>query len=226
MSPRSGTDSLSLFDLPDGPDFSAENRLYGRGHKFVAGVDEVGRGPLAGPVVAAAVILDRARIPEGLNDSKKLTKIKRQDCFDAIMGSAVVAWASVPVSEIDRINIREATLAAMVQAVAGLTTPPDAVLVDGRDVPLPLADRGRAIVGGDGASLSIAAASIVAKVVRDRLMERACRDFPGYGFSGHAGYATAQHREALQRLGPCALHRRSFAPVRLMVEKEKEEAAA
>ena len=216
MSPRPGTDSPSLFKTPPGPDFTLEKRLYRRGCRFVAGVDEAGRGPLAGPVVVAAVILDRKRIPDGIDDSKKLTRQKREQCFAWIVESAAVAWASVPVTVIDRINIREASLAAMVKAVAGLADRPEAILIDGRDVPLPLADTGRAIVGGDGASLSIAAASIVAKVVRDRLMERACQDFPGYGFSSHAGYGTPQHLEALTRLGPCALHRRSFAPVRLL----------
>ncbi|GIL02260.1 MAG: ribonuclease HII [Alphaproteobacteria bacterium] len=226
MSPQPGADSLLLFDTPPGPDFSVETRLHRRGLRRVAGVDEAGRGPLAGPVVAAAVILDPIRIPDGLDDSKKLTRLRRQRCFEAIMASAAVAWASMPAAAIDRINIRQATLAAMARAVAGLAEPADAVLIDGRDVPRELAGAGRAMVGGDAASLSIAAASIVAKVVRDRLMAQACQDFPGYGFSDHAGYATPAHIAALHRLGPCPLHRLSFAPVRLLAERDCAAAIA
>ena len=195
-------------------DFSEEQRLYEDGAAFIAGVDEAGRGPLAGPVVAAAVILERGRIPDGINDSKKLSKQRREKVFAEIMTHAHVAWAAQGATAIDRVNIRQATLAAMTAAVHGLSLPVDAVLVDGRDVPAPLGNAGKALVGGDGISLSIAAASIVAKVVRDRLMTRACAAFPYYGFSKHAGYGTAEHLDALRRLGPCPLHRRSFAPVR------------
>ena len=223
MSPRPGTDSLSPSSPPGkarpackggGPDFSEEARFYRAGAGSVAGVDEAGRGPLAGPVVAAAVILDPDRIPDGINDSKKLTHKRREAVFLDILANARVAWAMQGAASIDRVNIRQATLAAMTQAVSGLPHAADMVLVDGRDVPEALADRGRALIGGDGLSLSIAAASIVAKVVRDRLMTRACTVFPGYGFSAHAGYGTAAHLDALRRLGPCALHRQSFAPIR------------
>ncbi len=225
MSPRPGTDSLSPSSpgktRPSrkgaGPDFSEEASLYRSGVGSVAGVDEAGRGPLAGPVVAAAVILDPDRIPDGINDSKKLTHKRREAVFLDILASARVAWAMQGAASIDRVNIRQATLAAMTQAVAGLPHTADMVLVDGRDVPEPLAGRGRALIGGDGLSLSIAAASIVAKIVRDRLMARACTVFPGYGFSAHAGYGTAAHLDALQRLGPCPLHRQSFAPIRSLL---------
>jgi ribonuclease HII len=218
MSSRPGTDSPFLFETPAGPDFSLETRLCQRGCRFIAGVDEAGRGPLAGPVVAAAVVLDADRIPGGVDDSKKLTRQQREELFGDIMAASVTSWASLPAAAIDRINIRAATLEAMTRAVRGLAVSADAILIDGRDVPAALAASGQAIVGGDGTSLSIAAASIVAKVVRDRLMAQACRDFPGYGFSDHVGYGTAAHRAALARLGPCPLHRRSFAPVRSLLE--------
>ena len=223
MSPRPGTDSLSSFPgsgktrpaQRDGrPDFREEELLLERGAALVAGVDEAGRGPLAGPVVAAAVILDAKCIPDGIDDSKKLTKLRREALFAEILASAQVAWAIQGARTIDRVNIREATLFAMTQAVRGLPRTADAVLIDGRDVPKPLAGPGVALIGGDGISLSIAAASVVAKVVRDRLMARACESFPGYGFSSHAGYGTAAHLDALKKLGPCPLHRHSFAPVR------------
>ena len=217
MSPGSGTDSLSPSRRPKQPGFNAEEELLSAGAKFVAGVDEAGRGPLAGPVVAAAVMLDVRRLPQGINDSKKLTKERREDIFEQIIANGHVAWACQGAQAVDRLNIRQATLTAMTLAVCGLPVAADAILIDGRDVPTGLAGpkhQARAIIGGDGISLSIAAASIVAKVVRDRLMARACETFPGYGFSAHSGYGTAQHLDALRTLGPCPLHRRSFAPVR------------
>ncbi len=197
-----------------GPDFSRERQLNALGMRFVAGVDEAGRGPLAGPVTAAAVILDPDDIPDGLDDSKVLTAERREELFAAIVTKAVVATASASAAEIDRFNIRGATLIAMRRAVAALGVTPDHVLVDGRDVPPGCGCQASAVIGGDAASLSIAAASIVAKVVRDRMMRRACSAFPGYGFSQHMGYGTAAHRAALLSLGPCALHRMTFAPLK------------
>ncbi len=178
----------------------------------MAGVDEVGRGPLAGPVGVAAVILaPHARPPRGIDDSKKLDRAQREALFPLIVESAVsVSIAFASAEEIDLYNIRGATLRAMARAVAGLSVRPDFALIDGRDVPDALFCPARAIVDGDALSLSIAAASIVAKVARDRLMARLDLHFPGYGFSDHAGYATPAHRDALARLGPSPLHRRSF----------------
>lgn len=185
-----------------------------RGARLVAGIDEAGRGPLAGPVVAAAVILDRANLPDGLNDSKKLTVEDRERLFPEILRWASVSVASASAAEIDRMNIRQATLAAMWRAFRGLGLEPCHALIDGRDVPTPLLLRASAIVGGDARSLSIAAASIVAKVTRDRMMTRLCARFPAYGFSRHMGYATPVHLEALLRFGPCPYHRMSFRPIR------------
>lgn len=184
-----------------------------QGCRAVAGVDEVGRGPLAGPVVAAAVILDPDRLPGGLNDSKTLTAGRREALYEDIMRHAHVAVASVPAAVIDLINIRQATLLAMTRAVRALAVAADHVLVDGRDVP-ELDCPGQALVGGDGKSLSIAAASIVAKVTRDRLMERLAAHDPRFGFETHAGYGTARHLEALAEHGPTRYHRLSFAPLK------------
>lgn len=188
----------------------------------LAGLDEVGRGPLAGPVVTAAVSVERSRLEElagadwnGLTDSKKLTPSRREFFFSRIVGQDGVAWGvgRADVAEIDRINILRATHEAMKRALVALAIPVDCVLVDGLPVPgLPFASR--AIVGGDAQSLLIAAASVVAKVTRDREMAELDRAFPGYGFAAHKGYGTAEHLDALRRLGPCAAHRRSFAPVR------------
>lgn len=195
------------------PDFSHEEMLMARGARFVAGVDEAGRGPLAGPVVVAAVRLDPANIPAGLNDSKKLTAEKRDLLFDAIVRSAEVAIVSAPPSDILLRNIRGATLVAMARAVAALSCRADRVLVDGRDVPPDLPCPGIALIGGDGRSVSIAAASIVAKVTRDRMCAIMDGDAPHFGFSGHKGYGTAAHLAALGLHGPCRHHRRDFAPV-------------
>ena len=197
----------------DFPDFSHEEMLIARGARLVAGVDEAGRGPLAGPVVVAAVRLDPENIPEGLNDSKKLTAEKRDELFEAIMASAEVAVVSAPPTDILALNIRGATLAAMARAVRALPRPVDRVLVDGRDVPPGLPCPGLALIGGDGRSVSIAAASIVAKVMRDRMCEIMDCDAPHFGFAGHKGYGTAAHLAALERHGPCRHHRDEFAPV-------------
>ncbi|MHB2166959.1 ribonuclease HII [Alsobacter sp. R-9] len=209
---RIARSAASSITVRSGPDFAREAALIRSGHVPVAGIDEVGRGPLAGPVVAAAVILDPDRLPTGLDDSKALTAERREQLFDVIMATSDVAVASVPASRIDAINIRAATLEAMRRAVAGLRRPPLFLLVDGRDVPAcPVP--GEAVVGGDARVASIAAASIVAKVTRDRLMARLGRHYPDYGFERHAGYATAAHRAAIRAVGPCPYHRLSFGPL-------------
>ncbi len=184
----------------------------------VAGVDEAGRGPLAGPVIAAAVILDPARPIEGLDDSKRLAPDTRERLAAAIRARAL-AWAvgRAGVDEIDRHNVLQATLLAMARAVAGLRPRPDYALVDGDRWP-PLPCPGETVVGGDAREPAIAAASILAKTVRDAEMVALDRRFPGYGFAAHKGYATPAHLEALRRLGPCPAHRRSFAPVRALLE--------
>ncbi len=192
--------------------FRLHAELFRAGDRWVAGVDEVGVGPLAGPVVAAAVILPRrVRLP-GLNDSKQVPPAERERLATAIREQAV-AWCvgEAAVDEIDRINIYWAALLAMRRAVEGLARAPDRVLVDARTIP-GLTVPQRALVRGDGRDGSIAAASILAKVHRDGLMCRLDRRFPGYGFSQHMGYATAAHRRALARRGPSPIHRRSFAP--------------
>ena len=195
------------------PDFAHEARLRARGFELVAGVDEVGRGPLAGPVVAAAVILDPDHLPDGLNDSKKLTAYVRERLFTEIMRHAHVAIASSPAARIDVINIRQATFEAMAGAVNGLAVRADFALIDGRDVP-PLPCPAEALIGGDRRSLSIAAASIIAKVTRDRMMTLLAQTYPDYGFEKHMGYGTVKHLEALALHGPTPLHRMSFAPLK------------
>jgi ribonuclease HII len=195
-------------------DFSRETLAIAEGFWPLAGIDEAGRGPLAGPVVAAAVILDPARVPAGLDDSKKLPPAIRAELYGEIMERALaVTVASATAAEIDGVNIRQATLLAMRRAAAALPLKPLHVLVDGNDPPV-LACGCEAIVQGDGAVASIAAASIVAKVTRDRMMARLCRRYPAYGFSVHAGYATLRHRRAIAEHGPCPEHRYSFAPVK------------
>ncbi|MBU3890592.1 ribonuclease HII [Methylosinus sp. KRF6] len=196
------------------PHFLTETRILRDGARPVAGVDEVGRGPLAGPVAAAAVILDPRRLPEGIDDSKALSAKAREAAFERIAASALaigVAFASV--EEIDRLNIRRATLLTMARAVGALHVAPNYVLVDGRDLPK-LACPGEAIVKGDALSLSIAAASIIAKVARDRQMRRLAALYPHYGFETNAGYGTAEHLAALRIHGPTPFHRMSFAPLR------------
>ena len=181
---------------------------------LVAGVDEAGRGPLAGPVVVAAVILDPARPIDGLDDSKRLDERCREALFTLIRQRAL-AWSvvEVPAGEIDRINILQATLLGMRRAVETLSVLPGLALVDGNRLPaLPCA--ARAIIGGDGLEPAISAASIVAKVTRDRLMCEWHQRYPRYGFDRHKGYATPEHLQSLARFGPCEIHRRSFAPVR------------
>ena len=190
-----------------------ENAARRLGARLIAGLDEVGRGPLFGPVVAAAVILPNNCRPQGLDDSKKLTEHKREQLDIEIRACAVAfAIAAVDVSTIDRINIRRASLLAMRCAVEQLVQQPDFLLIDGRDTidwPCPQ----RAVIKGDAISLSIAAASVLAKVYRDRMIVALDSEYPGYGLARHKGYGTAAHLAALERLGPTPLHRRSFAPV-------------
>jgi ribonuclease HII len=208
-------DSPSLFDLvPPVPDFSLELAARKAGHWPVAGTDEAGRGPLAGPVVAAAVILDPERIPTGLNDSKQLSLKERERLFEDILATAHVSIAASGPRHIDEKNILRASLDAMRRAIAGLSLAPAMVLADGRDVPPGLACPGKAIIKGDARSVSIAAASIIAKVTRDRMMTRAGLVYPAYGFDAHAGYGTARHRAAIDTSGPCPLHRMTFRPLR------------
>jgi ribonuclease HII len=203
---------LPLDEPPLRPSFRRERAAFKRGVWPVAGCDEAGRGPLAGPVVAAAVILDPARIPRGLNDSKKLDPEAREKLYAKICASAEVAVAFAPPMRIDRDNIRRASLWALARAVAALPSRPRLVFVDGCD----RIDAGcdcQAVIGGDGLVTSIAAASIVAKVTRDRLMARLGAAHPGYGFERHMGYSVPEHFDALIRLGATIHHRRSFAPV-------------
>ena len=213
--PRRPPDSPMLFDEgPIVPSFELELIARRAGHWPVAGADEAGRGPLAGPVVAAAVILDPERIPQGLNDSKQLSAARREALFIEILATATVSIASSSASRIDVTDIRKASLDAMRRAICSLAMPASYVLTDGLDVPAGLACPGKAVVKGDARSFSIAAASIVAKVTRDRMMARASIVFPAYGFAAHAGYGTAQHRAGIEKHGPCSLHRMSFRPLR------------
>jgi ribonuclease HII len=205
---------LPLRDEQPRPTFRRERSALKRGIWPVAGCDEAGRGPLAGPVVAAAVILDPQRVPRGLDDSKKLDRETREKLYIQICACAEVAVAMAPPARIDRDNILRASLWALARAVVALPVRPKLVFVDGRD----RIDCGcdcEAVVRGDAIIASIAAASIVAKVTRDRLMARLALIHPGYGFERHMGYAVPEHIEALTRLGPTIHHRRSFAPVRL-----------
>lgn len=193
------TDPLTLIE--------DELRAAGR---TVAGVDEAGRGCLAGPVAAGAVILDPGRPIRGLRDSKKLTEKRREELFEEIRKKSA-AWsvAMTGPGEIDRTNILRAALRAMEKAVEGLSVAPDFVLVDG-NARISIAVEQRTVVGGDDRCASVAAASIVAKVTRDRLMRELETEYPGYGFSRHKGYPSKEHRESLRRLGPCPIHRKSF----------------
>jgi ribonuclease HII len=201
------------------PSFRFELRCEGR----VAGIDEVGRGPLAGPVVAAAAVIDRARAARKLlrmiDDSKKLTLEQREEAYEAMIASGVVqfAVAEASVEEIDRINILQATYLAMRRAVQALAEQPEVVLIDGNRAPPQLGCRAETIVGGDAHSYSIAAASIFAKVTRDRYMHRLALTYPGYGWETNRGYGSQQHLEALSLLGPTPHHRRSFAPVTRLI---------
>ncbi len=201
------------------PSFRFELRCEGR----VAGIDEAGRGPLAGPVYAAAAVIDRTRVARKLlrmiDDSKKLTLEQREEAYEAMIASGVVQFAvgEASVEEIDRVNILQATYLAMRRAVQALAEQPEVVLVDGNRVPPQLGCRAETIVGGDAHSYSIAAASIFAKVTRDRYMHALALTYPGYGWETNRGYGSQQHLEALSLLGPTRHHRRSFAPVTRLV---------
>jgi ribonuclease HII len=194
------------------PTFARERAAMKRGLLPVAGCDEAGRGPLAGPVVAAAVILDPQRIPKGLNDSKKLKAEDRTVLYDQIIATAQVAVAIAPPARIEAINIRGASLWALARAVKALPVVPKLVFVDGIDR-IDVDCECRPVISGDALVISVAAASIVAKVTRDRLMGCVGAAHPGYGFERHMGYSVPEHFEALNRLGPCVHHRRKFAPV-------------
>ena len=191
------------------PDFSLEMAISGP----VAGVDEAGRGPWAGPVVAAAAILSPDIVPDGIDDSKRLTRTRRADLFRQIRESALIGIGAADVNEIDTLNILQATMLAMQRAVAALPILPALVLVDGNRIP-DLLCPAQAVVKGDSRSLSIAAASIIAKETRDRQMRQLARQYPSYGWERNAGYGTREHANALKRFGPTPYHRRSFKPVK------------
>lgn len=202
------------------PDFHAEAAAIARGADRVAGVDEVGRGPLAGPVTAAAVRLDPSAIPSGLADSKALSAQRRVTLAAEIRRCAEVSIAHADVAEIEEHNILRASHLAMRRALTGLSTGADFALIDGHVLPGDLPCRAEAVVKGDTRCLSIAAASIVAKVARDAIMVELAAQFPGYGWERNAGYPTPAHLDALRRLGPTPYHRRSFAPVRNILCEE------
>ena len=195
------------------PNFKIEQDLIMNGCSIIAGVDEVGRGPLAGPVTAAAVILDPLNIPDNLNDSKVLSSKKREKLFEELKSSSTFAVAHVSPEKIDKLNILQASLLAMVNAVSNLKVKPNHILIDGNKVPKRLAGRATAIVKGDRKVLSIAAASIIAKVTRDKLMRDLDSEFPVYGWAKNAGYPTKCHMNAIVKYGVTPHHRRSFKPV-------------
>ena len=216
-------DSPQLVSRTATPNFEIETRLIKQGYTLVCGVDEAGRGPLAGPVTAAAVMLNPENIPQGLNDSKKLTEAKRNFLFDEILRTSHVSFAQVSAQSIDVLNIREASLLAMKKAIAGLEVQADYALIDGNALPKYLPCEASALVKGDARSVSIAAASIVAKVTRDRLMVRAADIYKLYGFEGHKGYPTKLHRMAVATHGPSPMHRQSFAPVAAALKSKKPD---
>lgn len=195
------------------PSFVLESAAGG----VVVGLDEAGRGPWAGPVVAACVRLDPSRIPDGIDDSKKLSSSRREALCEALTGSAQVATGLATVEEIDALNILQASLLAMRRAYEALGVQAGLALVDGNRAPM-LSCPVKTVIGGDRKSLSIAAASIVAKVTRDTLMRELAETYPGYGFERHAGYGTQAHQEALRAFGVTPAHRKSFAPIRALVE--------
>lgn len=215
----------ALEDVPDfsfsknsDPDYRFEQFLTNQGFQAIAGTDEAGRGPLAGPVVAAAVILPIDAEINGLNDSKKLSFNKREELFEAVMDTALaVSVSSMSAQTIDRTDIRKASLEAMRRSLVTLSLPPDAVLVDGRDIPKGLAAHvtAHALIKGDGRSMSIAAAAIIAKVTRDRMLAQLGEEIPAYGFESHMGYGSAQHRTKISDIGGIKrIHRYSFRPLR------------
>ena len=194
-----------------------EKECYARGMELIAGVDEVGRGPLAGPVVAAAVILPKACKIPGLNDSKKIPKSKHKEIYEAVLQNAIAIGIGVKDNQvIDQVNIYEATKLAMMEAIGRLDPQPQHLLIDAMKLDLPISQT--SIIKGDANSLSIAAASIVAKVTRDQMMEEFDREYPGYDFAQNAGYGTAKHLAGLDKLGVTPIHRRSFEPVKSICE--------
>ena len=194
-----------------------EKECYARGMELIAGVDEVGRGPLAGPVVAAAVILPKACKIPGLNDSKKIPKSKHKEIYEAVLQNAIAIGIGVKDNHvIDQVNIYEATKLAMMEAIGQLEPQPQHLLIDAMRLDLPISQT--SIIKGDANSLSIAAASIVAKVTRDHMMEEFDKEYPGYDFAQNAGYGTAKHLAGLDKLGVTPIHRRSFEPVKSMCE--------
>ncbi|WP_425415017.1 ribonuclease HII [Pseudobacillus wudalianchiensis] len=197
-----------------------EWKLMKQGIHYIAGIDEVGRGPLAGPVVAAAVVLPKDLELLGLNDSKKLSKTKREYFYSEIMEKADVGIGIITASEIDEINIYEATKKAMQAAIAGLSQTPEHLLIDAMRLPAPIPQT--SIIKGDAKSVSIAAASIVAKVTRDRLMTEYAQRYPHYAFEKNMGYGTAEHLEGLNVSGPCEIHRKSFSPIKEMEQQQKK----
>ena len=199
------------------PDFSDEEFETKNGARGIAGVDEVGRGPLAGPVTAAAIILNPSYLPQGLDDSKRLTAERRRELHDIICATAEVSVAHATVDEIEVLNILRAAHLAMERAIDGLKTPVDVALIDGNAIPQNLNVRARAIVKGDSSSLSISAASIVAKVRRDEIMADLATKYPGYGWETNSGYGTKFHVQALRKLGVTPHHRRKFQPVRAIL---------
>jgi ribonuclease HII len=203
------------------PDFEMERAAYAAGRLRVAGVDEVGRGPLAGPVTAAAVVLDPARIPEGLNDSKQLSKKRREALAEALLACASVSIGHASVEEIEQVNILRASHLAMQRAVAGLDIAPDHLLIDGSMVPRGMNLSVEPVVKGDMRCLSISAASIVAKIARDRIMVDLAQQHPGYGWETNMGYGSKSHIAALQNLGVTPHHRRTFKPVYNMLYQGK-----
>jgi len=217
--PRYVVDLLT-FMVKQVPDFSNEEALLATGHTAVAGVDEAGRGPLAGPVVAAAAILNPQDIPDGLNDSKTVAAARRESLFSILHAKASVGVGIASVEEIDDLNILRASHLAMVRALNALPVPVEFALIDGNHLPAGLPCAGRAIVKGDARCLSIAAASIVAKCTRDRIMVDLAQQHPGYGWETNMGYPSQAHREALQNLGVTPHHRRSFKPVHNILYQE------
>jgi ribonuclease HII len=202
--------------------YKVERAAAKAGHAPVAGVDEAGRGPWAGPVVAAAVILDPKAIPDGIADSKALSEAQREQVFEEICKSAQVGVGICSAAEIDDINILQATMSAMRMALASLPVRPALALIDGNRVPdadIP----SRAIIKGDATCLSIAAASIIAKVTRDRMMIELGRQYPGYGFERHKGYGTPEHQASIAKLGVMDQHRKTFKPIRLALALETEQ---
>lgn len=199
-----------------------ESMLSDKGYSKIAGVDEAGRGPLAGPLVVAACILPKSFYLEELNDSKQLTKEQRESHFDILTNNPDVVYSYIVVDEkrIDTLNILQATMDGMKKAVEALKTPPDYVLVDGNKMPN-IKMRGESIVSGDANSISIASASIIAKVIRDKIMDEMQEKYPIYSFSEHKGYGTKKHLDEIKKFGPCPIHRESFEPIKSMLNHKQ-----